>query len=337
MKTLDLRKIPKRELPLWNRIFGRNGDISLELGSDTLRVLFYASGVEWRPEQFAKISCDHQTFWIGLTIREAFLEEEMARSFEGLRVKGLPAQLKAAIGEVLIEKAMERFEAWRGVSVKIEELLPALPGPEPGKTLPFRLMSGEGYPEVQGCFYFGEESFLWFSQLIAGVPAGISRHCLDIPVRCGLEVGRARVKAGEMRGLGRLDLIRLDEYYLSEGRKLLLHVHPRIEIWAEIGGGKAILKNRKEREVSDEGVGEARDFELVEVELRFEVGAKQIMVKDLSELKPGFTFDLDVSVDRAVTVTANGKKIGRGQLVDIDGRIGVQILEVFGNAAEQHA
>ena len=43
--------------------------------------------------------------------------------------------------------------------------------------------------------------------------------------------------------------------------------------------------------------------------------------------KPGYVFKLHQPLDRHVAVRANGKTIGRGELVDVDGRVGVRLLD----------
>lgn len=63
--------------------------------------------------------------------------------------------------------------------------------------------------------------------------------------------------------------------------------------------------------------------------LTFETGQQSITFRELQTLKPGFIFQGNNPVDVPVDVKANGKTIGKGQLIDVGGRIGVQIMELF--------
>ena len=45
-------------------------------------------------------------------------------------------------------------------------------------------------------------------------------------------------------------------------------------------------------------------------------------------LGPGHVFDLGRELRRAVIIRANGKVIGEGELVDVDGQIGVAVLSL---------
>jgi type III secretion protein Q len=59
------------------------------------------------------------------------------------------------------------------------------------------------------------------------------------------------------------------------------------------------------------------------VHLTFDVGQKTMTLKQLRQLAEGQALALDREIQSAVNIRANGATIGQGQLVDIDGRLGV--------------
>lgn len=64
----------------------------------------------------------------------------------------------------------------------------------------------------------------------------------------------------------------------------------------------------------------------VNIRLSFDLGHRQLPLTELQTLQPGAIFDLARPLsDGPVHIRANGTLIGYGELVDIDGRIGVQI------------
>jgi type III secretion system YscQ/HrcQ family protein len=65
------------------------------------------------------------------------------------------------------------------------------------------------------------------------------------------------------------------------------------------------------------------------IDLVFEVGRWTITLQDLKKIKPGYTFDLATPLDRSISVVANGKTVGKGTLVQIDQRFGVQLMEII--------
>lgn len=73
--------------------------------------------------------------------------------------------------------------------------------------------------------------------------------------------------------------------------------------------------------------GEALDTDVLPVQLVFLAGETEVALRDLKQIAPGYLFDLGRPVDRHVEVRANGRRIGIGELVEIDGRVGVRLLK----------
>ena len=73
--------------------------------------------------------------------------------------------------------------------------------------------------------------------------------------------------------------------------------------------------------------GEALDTDVLPVHLVFLAGETELALRDLKRVAPGYVFDLGRPVDRHVEVRANGRRIGIGELVEIDRRVGVRMLK----------
>jgi len=61
----------------------------------------------------------------------------------------------------------------------------------------------------------------------------------------------------------------------------------------------------------------------------FEVGRQSLRLGDLETLQEGFVFACENPMPAAVNLCANGQLIGRGSLLNIEGRIGVRVTEIF--------
>ncbi|MDR0679311.1 MAG: FliM/FliN family flagellar motor switch protein [Puniceicoccales bacterium] len=72
------------------------------------------------------------------------------------------------------------------------------------------------------------------------------------------------------------------------------------------------------------------DVGAIEVTLSFDLGTLRLSLRDLESMKEGYSFLLDRPNDEFVTIRANGQPVGRGRIVSIDGRIGVQVEELNG-------
>ena len=61
--------------------------------------------------------------------------------------------------------------------------------------------------------------------------------------------------------------------------------------------------------------------------LTFDLEERTIQMSDLESLSEGYTFSLSSPANAPVTIRANGKPIATGRLVDINGKLGVEIVE----------
>lgn len=78
---------------------------------------------------------------------------------------------------------------------------------------------------------------------------------------------------------------------------------------------------------SDPAPGGALDTDVLPVKLVFLAGETEVALRDLRRITPGYVFDLGRPVDRHVEVRANGRRVGIGELVEIDRRVGVRMLK----------
>lgn len=63
----------------------------------------------------------------------------------------------------------------------------------------------------------------------------------------------------------------------------------------------------------------------IEMRMNFEIGQKQITLGELKNIREGYIFSLENPLDQCVTIKVNGQKLGTGELVSVDGRVGVLV------------
>ncbi|MGU7783212.1 flagellar motor switch protein FliN [Burkholderia sp. PU8-34] len=66
----------------------------------------------------------------------------------------------------------------------------------------------------------------------------------------------------------------------------------------------------------------------VKVDIDVRLGRASMTVKDMLALQAGAVIELDRSVGESVEVLLNGKLIAQGEIVAVDGRFGVRILNI---------
>ena len=81
-----------------------------------------------------------------------------------------------------------------------------------------------------------------------------------------------------------------------------------------------------QEEIADEVVEMSEDLP---IKLSAILGRKNVVLKDLLKLKVGQSIELDRAPNEFVDITANGKLIARGELVEIEGKLGVRIIKML--------
>lgn len=89
------------------------------------------------------------------------------------------------------------------------------------------------------------------------------------------------------------------------------HANPTVK-----GGGKAVI-----------GL-DASIFNHVDVDVQAMLGQGHMTVADLLGLAEGSVVTLDTPLDGMVDVTLDGRVIARGEIVAVDDRFGVRIVEI---------
>ena len=77
----------------------------------------------------------------------------------------------------------------------------------------------------------------------------------------------------------------------------------------------------------DGGNYEADDRE--QLDLRIELGRTRLLPEDVQKLRSGSVVSLDGPIGEPAAIYAAGRLIGRGEVVAIDGKIGVRVVELF--------
>lgn len=66
----------------------------------------------------------------------------------------------------------------------------------------------------------------------------------------------------------------------------------------------------------------------IPISLSVEVSRLNMTLKDLMDLQPGNTLDLDTTPEQGVSLVSNGKVLAKGELIQIGEALGVKILEI---------
>ena len=67
----------------------------------------------------------------------------------------------------------------------------------------------------------------------------------------------------------------------------------------------------------------------LEVRISFDLGQLTLTLAELQNIRPGYSFELDLPADGRVRITCGAQLIGRGELVQIEDRLGVRVTTLL--------
>jgi flagellar motor switch/type III secretory pathway protein FliN len=165
-----------------------------------------------------------------------------------------------------------------------------------------------------------------------------------VPVRVPWVAAVSTCTVGEIEGLSVGDVwVPGEGAWLAEpGRSAGVLAAPRAEQGLPIraSGGTIVLGAEAVRVHEEPSTMSQEESELTQivgetpVVVRLELGALEMSAAEWAALKPGDVVQCGRRIEEPVVLRAGGRELARGELVDIDGEIGVRILTI-GSATVQ--
>ena len=329
---LRLRKVSPGQVACRNAVSAHGGPFFLDwLGGRWEIALSSLPPCPPRPDRFS-IEAGWGGARVFLRLDPAWIDQVGQAMLGSDALDALPERLRLAVLEAAFAQAAGRIEAASGRRLRLVAV--------GGERTDCQEMEGFGLEcRAVGHAASGE---LWMDEAglaqlagalrpLAGMRGPASPHRWDgLPLTLRFSVGWVDLPTRVLADTAARDVIMLDECWLQGkdgitvqvGRTTGFRATLRDTVATVTEGLGEIMADTLESAVLDEP-GELDD---VTVRLTFDLGERSVTLGELKSLAPGFTFDLGRDLRRVVTIRANGMPIGEGELVDIEGRVGVAVL-----------
>ena len=90
-----------------------------------------------------------------------------------------------------------------------------------------------------------------------------------------------------------------------------------------------MAEQQSDNAVSDNFIGD------IPVELVVELGRKKMLLRNIAALKADDIVDLEQTVDSPLNIVVGDKLLARGELVMVNGRVGLRIIELVGRRGDE--
>lgn len=195
-----------------------------------------------------------------------------------------------------------------------------------------------GSDEVRGLLALDSAAAVRLSELLRPLPVQATSVWTGLPMTVRLQAGWTHLLARELAATLPGDVLLLDGSHLGGERQ---------QIRLDLGGG-LVAQGRRHAEgwLIDQGVhgvlnetdpsdhprhDDMARLDDIPIRITFDLGDRTVGLGELQALMPGYVFNLGRDPRACVCIRANGQLIGEGELVEIDGRIGVTVLRLTGS------
>jgi type III secretion protein Q len=329
--------IARWEIPVRNLWSASRSDLKFGSSEISFELVFASGGstASWSPASYIRVSTGDAAAALGVP---QHLIEAVVQSF-GLRHGHLSEEVALVLIEHQFSAALDALERVTGEPIETAGL--SWRNPFEGKPHVrldawLRLWSND----YRVSFYLTPDSA---SKLTAGLdraaPRLRRRH--DATAMAAFRLGATRLALAKLRTIQLNDVILADQ---SAGRGLVtVLIGGAYNARASYEMGKAVLLEPLSRTADHEGKrgamsnggadGNAPDAGLDDLEIKivFEVGRSELRLEELGTLGAGHVFDLGKDARTAVDIYAGDRRIGFGEIVQINETLGVRVTRLFNN------
>lgn len=208
-------------------------------------------------------------------------------------------------------------------------------------TLNFEIIGKQDKKRFYGAVSTNPDGMAWILEQLDQIPEPCVKYRSEIPVYLSCEAGGTKMPLQELSELAPHDIVLMDSDLCLNRPEITIGYasEPAFRGTVDVQTGRIIVEknivsnmeknmekeipseNAKDRDTVDAAIGE------IPVQLVFQLGETRTTVAELSRIRPGYTFDAEADLTKPVTIKANGRIIGMGELVEVGDRIGVRVLQ----------
>lgn len=328
LQPLALEKVRPLFARTVQAIAGNNRPVAFAWNGQPATLKFSAARSLNPASRVARVTVDGHEFQVQLERLPDV--SALSAALAGLDLEVLPAELACGVLAAAFETGLTQLKG-KGVEVVLAELLPAgSPVKAEVESLTFAVEKDGDPGWIRGTLKGDDAALEHLAQIMARVPAQPVRSLNALPLLLSFVAGRVTLSQQEFRELRQADAVLADlQAWRVQGACEVLIAGRRhaAAIWQDktLTIQQFIMSEPAPTPAATEPLALV---DQLEVELTFLVGTHAATLEQLRSLAPGACIELPTPANQAVTICANGRAIGKGELLDIGNRIGVRITEL---------
>jgi type III secretion system YscQ/HrcQ family protein len=265
-----------------------------------------------------------------ITLTDLFLRNRLKHFLPKEKLTDLPLELYSAVMEAALDYELNLFEKMLEAPIEIAGTNQQQRTATDNITVLFYLRWEEYDHPIEGYLSFKQPLLPLFLKAFEKIPKREQHDWELLSKKIHFEIGSTQLSAAMLQDIVIGDVIFLDHCPFVKENTVFIPITSDLLLTAQVKENLIIINGKCKEIEMDEKKPELIDMDNLPIDLVFDVGEQKISLRELKTLQPGYTFTLDTSLEKPVTIRANGHRIGTGELLEINNRIGVRVLELSG-------
>jgi type III secretion protein Q len=253
----------------------------------------------------------------------------------------MPTDLKEIVMEVAAERLLDRFDRHFNCKSSLIPLSDTRWSDNMKYDLFFEIRRKTDGVGFYGSIKTNPDGIDWIVEQLDRLPEIILKNSANIPLEIFFEVGRTILSIKGLNDLEPYDIIVMDSDYSLCNPQIIIGSGPvalfkgSVDSIGKIKIEENLFKNTEEKmeKISPaDGISSkdkrTKQIDDIPVKLVFQLGETPMKFGELLRLQPGYIFALEADPKKPVTIKANGRPLGTGELVEIGDSIGVRVLQL---------
>ncbi|MET1115641.1 MAG: type III secretion system cytoplasmic ring protein SctQ [Comamonas sp.] len=281
--------------------------------------------------------------WLQLQMPQQAAALLLSALLDGAALPPIPQDMQAATLEAALHALLAGLEGLGRGTARIVATSVGTPPAALAHAFAWQLDAAASATTLAGMLRADSLGLLLMAGLAASLPqldGPLASEDLRVPLH--LDIGYATLEAEELQRLAPGDLLLMERSFIAPARVLWLQapgaggLHVQLPDPTAAGAEDpqaplltVVQSWTHAMPALDPVPNEAADLLAIPVRLSFDLGEISLTLAELRKLQPGQTIGLGHPLTGAVRVRANGALIGEGELVEIDGQLGVALRQLF--------
>lgn len=258
---------------------------------------------------------------------------------EGMLDK-LPENLAIALLENALESLLVVAEHGLGTKVKIQGLSADKSNKLYTLPLGFEITEAtvtngqvENSLVITGTLLVEERIYPLLQERLRHWPSDPNNDWDQLQLGLRLELSRMYLTLAELNNLDIADVIILPDNDFYQYRQIRLVVYPNLACNSIFNpANKSLTINSEWNTMSEPEQKNTIDtLNQIPVQLTFDIGNHTLSFNEVKQLRPGYVIELASAFPEIIQIRSQNKLLGTGELVDVNGRVGIRVLSIFGS------